>query len=209
MTLWKPPTPKGVFAITFQGGHNLIFEGSSIFVISGFLIAKPDCMKFFSETERLAIRPLHSDDTLFVFQLLNTDGWLRYIGDRNVRNVQDASNYIQRILAKPDYFFHVFSLKQNHTPLGIITYLKRPELPDFDLGFALLPQFENHGFAFEAAQEIVSKIKATGKKDYLYAITLPDNEKSIKLLQKLGMSQNEYLIENSIKLAVFRKLLNE
>ena len=46
------------------------------------------------ETNRLIIRRLSPDDAEFIFQLLNEPSWLRFIGDKGVRTVEDARAYI-------------------------------------------------------------------------------------------------------------------
>ena len=61
--------------------------------------------------------------------------------------------------------------------------LKREELPDPDIGFALLPDFWNKGFAFEAAEAV---LKDAHNLQRILAITSLDNHASINLLQRLG-----------------------
>ena len=41
-------------------------------------------------TDRLLLDSLTPDDTEFILELVNTAGWLRFIGDRNIRTVDDA-----------------------------------------------------------------------------------------------------------------------
>ena len=50
------------------------------------------------ETDRLYIRPLMIKDVDFIIQLLNSKGWIQFIGDRNVKDIKAANDYIQRIL---------------------------------------------------------------------------------------------------------------
>jgi RimJ/RimL family protein N-acetyltransferase len=47
------------------------------------------------ETERLALRELTADDAAFIVELLNDPSFLRYIGDRGVRTIDDARRYIE------------------------------------------------------------------------------------------------------------------
>src|SRR5262245_54238722 len=47
------------------------------------------------ETERLVLRRLTLDDAEFIFRLVNEPAWLRYIGDKHVRNLDDARNYLR------------------------------------------------------------------------------------------------------------------
>jgi len=65
--------------------------------------------------------------------------------------------------------------------------VKRDSLPDVDVGFTFLPAFWSKGYAFEAAVAVKAygtNVLGIGR---LVAITNPDNESSIKLLEKIGM----------------------
>jgi ribosomal-protein-alanine N-acetyltransferase len=46
------------------------------------------------ETERLILRELTFDDAPFILTLLNDPSFLRYINDKNVRNLEDARQYM-------------------------------------------------------------------------------------------------------------------
>ncbi len=52
------------------------------------------------ETERLVLQEFSVDDAEFILTLLNTPGWLEYIGDKNVRSVEDAVNYLENVPIK-------------------------------------------------------------------------------------------------------------
>ena len=138
------------------------------------------------ETERLILRPITLNDADFILELVNSKGWLKFIGDRNISDKKDAEKYIQKILDNNDFYYNVFQLKESLKPIGIITFLRREDEDFPDFGFALLPEFENNGYAFEVSKLYLQKIKKTNKHDTIIAITLPNNKKSIKLLQKLG-----------------------
>src|SRR2546423_11307590 len=111
------------------------------------------------QTDRLVIRQLTDYDAPFILTLLNEPSFLRYIGDKEVRNLEDAKQYI-RTGPAASYERHSFGLclvqlKDSHTPIGICGLLQRDELPKPDIGFAFLPDFWNKGFAFEAATAVL------------------------------------------------------
>ena len=143
------------------------------------------------ETERLILRRLSTADNQFILTLLNEPSFLRYIGDKKVRTLEDAAQYIE---AGPvaSYERHglglgMVELRESRTPIGMCGLLKRDELPDPDIGFAFLPDFWKKGFAFEAAAAVLEDARERLKLDRVLAITTPNNESSIKLLQKLGL----------------------
>ncbi len=148
------------------------------------------------KTSRLIIEPLQKQDSKFILELLNTPGWLQFIGNRNIANETDAQNYIQKIQDNPNYAYFVFKQKENQTPLGIITLVKRDYLDHTDFGFSLLPQYEKQGFTLEASQAILHSLKENGIYSQLAAITLPENQKSITLLEKLDFIFEKEINEN-------------
>lgn len=49
------------------------------------------------KTERLVLRRLTVEDSEFILEMLNDPLWLRFIGDKGVRNLDDAREYIIKI----------------------------------------------------------------------------------------------------------------
>lgn len=139
------------------------------------------------ETDRLVIRPINLTDSTFMMQLVNAEGWLKFIGNRNITNEDAAKKYIQKIVDNPNFYYSVFQLKSTKEPLGIVTFLKRTEQKYPDIGFAILPEYEKNGYAFEATRNYVDELLKTNNYEKIIAITVPDNEKSISLLLKLGL----------------------
>ena len=142
------------------------------------------------ETQRLLLRRLTVDDAPFILTLLNEPSFIRYIGDKSVRDLDAARQYILNgPVASYDrngFGLNLVELKESHTPIGICGLLKRDELPDPDIGFALLPDFWNKGFAFEAATAVLQDAHYRLSLERILAITSLDNEASIKLLERLG-----------------------
>ncbi len=137
-------------------------------------------------TQRLLLNLIVEDDHDFIFSLVNSKGWLEFIGDRNVHSKQDSIEYIGRIINTPDLFYWVVRLKDNNTPIGIISFLKRSYLEHFDIGFAFLPGFHGYGYAYEATEKVLSILSKKAEYTTILATTIPQNIYSIKLLNKLG-----------------------
>lgn len=148
-------------------------------------------------TERLLMTPLTLNDQDFIFELVNSDGWLKFIGNRNIHSREDAKAYIEKILNNPGITYWVARLKDNNIPIGIISFIKREYLEHYDIGFALLPKFECHGYAFEGAAEVLQKVIDNPKHANILATTIPQNISSIRLLKKLGFTfYEEITVEN-------------
>jgi len=143
------------------------------------------------ETERLDLKPTSEEDAPFIFELLNAPKWIEYIGDRNVKSVEDAQEYIitkiKPQLEKLGYSNYTIIRKSDNVKLGICGLYDREGLEGIDIGFALLPEHERKGYAFEAANEL----KRVGVEEFgisrIRAITTKENIASQKLLEKLGL----------------------
>ena len=142
------------------------------------------------ETQRLLLRQFNVGDAEFILTLLNEPSFLRYIGDKKVRNLEDARQYIQNgpvaSYERHRFGLNLVELKDSNTPTGMCGLLKREELSSADIGFAFLPEFWNKGFAFEAATAVLQDARERLKLERVLAITSLDNEASIKLLERLG-----------------------
>jgi RimJ/RimL family protein N-acetyltransferase len=143
------------------------------------------------ETDRLVLRRLSPDDAEFINELLNQPSFLRYIGDKEVRKRADAVRYIQTgPLASYERFgfgLYLVELKETGVPIGICGLLKRDSLPDVDIGFAFLPNFWSQGYAFESASAVMTYGRDVLGLRRIVAITSPDNDASIRLLEKIGL----------------------
>jgi RimJ/RimL family protein N-acetyltransferase len=152
------------------------------------------------ETERLILRRLTVEDSGFILELLNDPEWLRFIGDRGVRTVDDARGYILKNLVamyeRLGFGLYLCELKGASVPIGICGLIKRDSLEDVDIGFAFLPAFRGKGYAFESASAVMTYAERTLGLNRLAAITSPDNFVSGKLLEKLGFN-----FERMIKLS--------
>ncbi len=144
------------------------------------------------ETERLLLRWLNEDDAEFIMELVNEPSWLRFIGDRNVKNLDDARAYIAKgpaaMYVRAGFGLYLVERKADGVPLGMCGLIKRDNLADVDIGFAFLPRYWGLGYAFESAAAVL----ALGRQQFglkrIVAITSVDNESSIKLLQRIGLA---------------------
>ena len=143
------------------------------------------------QTERLALRQFTLGDTAFIINLLNSPGWLQYIGDRNVKTKEQAVNYLKNGPIK-SYEQNGFGLALVETkdgiPIGMCGIIKRDNLEQPDIGFALLPEYTSQGYCYEIAAAVLMHAKNDLKLPTVLAITLPNNSKSIKLLEKIGFT---------------------
>lgn len=142
------------------------------------------------ETERLALRWLEAADARFVLELVNDPDWLRYIGDRGIRSIEAAREYIdglRAMYARLGFGLYLVELKGTDTALGICGLIKRDWLEDVDLGFAFLARFRGNGYACEAASATLDFAASALGLRRVAAIVSPENHDSRRLLARLGM----------------------
>lgn len=154
-------------------------------------------------TERLTLNIVTEDDHEFMMALVNTKGWIKFIGDRNVHSKEDAVAYIKRIIGTENLTYWVVREKDTSTPVGVISFIKRKYLDHFDIGFAFLPEFNGMGYAYEAAKEVLSIVSKIPGYSTVLATTIPGNINSIKLLNKLGLHFEKEVEVDNEKLNVF------
>jgi RimJ/RimL family protein N-acetyltransferase len=138
-------------------------------------------------TSRLLITDITLNDAGFMLELLNTDGWKQFIGDRNVNNKQEAEAYIQKIIDNPNFGYFTVRLKEGDLPIGMTSMIKRDYLDHHDIGFAFLPDYKGKGYAFEAASAVLNHPSTLAVHTKVLATTLKHNSSSIQLLERLGL----------------------
>ena len=145
-----------------------------------------------TETQRLILRRLVTDDAAFILELVNDPDWLRYIGDKNVHSLDDARTYLEKgpidMYRRVGFGLFCVELKSNGVPIGMCGLIKRESLEDVDIGFAFLPPYRAQGYAREAARATLEYGRSVAGLRRIVAITSPDNDASGRLLEAVGLS---------------------
>ena len=143
------------------------------------------------ETERLILREIVEDDAEFVLDLLNQPSFIKYIGDRGVRNVEQAREFIESRYRQSyrdnGYGLYAVELKPLKELIGMCGFVRRDSLPGPDIGFAFLPQHEGKGYGTESAAAIMDYGRDALGFTRVLAITSQDNDASGRLLEKIGL----------------------
>ncbi|MCI0555438.1 MAG: GNAT family N-acetyltransferase [Anaerolineae bacterium] len=143
------------------------------------------------ETERLVLRQFSVEDADFILKLLNEPSFIQNIGDRGVRTLEDARAYIMRVpiasYEKHGFGLYLVVLKESGESIGMCGLIKREELEDVDIGYAFLPKFWSKGYAVETALAVKDYARDVIGLKRLVAITDPENQGSIRVLEKIGL----------------------
>ena len=156
------------------------------------------------QTARLTLHHFTADDAEFIHALLNEPSFLRFIGDRGVRSVEDAARYIAdgpvASYAQHGFGLYLVRLTEGGAAIGMCGLLKRDSLEDVDLGFAFLPAHWGNGYARESARAVIGLAREEFALSRIVAIVSPDNAASIAVLEAL-----DFRFERVHRLAVDRE----
>jgi RimJ/RimL family protein N-acetyltransferase len=149
------------------------------------------------ETERLSLRHFDFDDAEFIVRLLNEPSFVEFIGDKGVRTIEDAREYLQKgpldSYERFGYGLNMVELKEAGQAIGMCGLVRRETLDDADIGYAFLEQYWSRGYARESAEAVLDHARDTLGLDRIVAIVTPKNHSSIKLLEKIGLPFNRMI----------------
>ncbi len=151
------------------------------------------------KTERLYLRKPLLSDAAFLLELLNSEGFIQNIGQRNVFSLEASADYLDNRIMPPfeagSWGLAIMELQSTKEAIGLCGLVKRPYLNAQDVGFALLPSYMRQGFAHEALQATIRYAFEVLKEEKLLAIVLPNNKDSIRLLEKNRFEQKNQFSE--------------
>jgi [ribosomal protein S5]-alanine N-acetyltransferase len=143
------------------------------------------------KTKRLTLRSFTLDDAPFIHELLNDPDWIRFIGDRGIRTLDDARRQISEkymtAYARDGFGLMLVVRNADGAPAGMCGLIRRVGLDDVDIGFAFLPRYRGQGIALEAARAALAHGRDVLKLTRVVGITLPANVASISLMEKIGL----------------------
>ena len=143
------------------------------------------------EIEQLILQPVKMEDAEFILELYNSPNFIKFIGDRNLRTVEDAETYIKEKflphVEKHGFGSYVIVTKSDTKKIGNVGIYVRDGLDAPDIGFSFLPEFERKGYGFEASKKLMEIAFSEFGLKKISAITTKENIASQKLIEKLGL----------------------
>lgn len=142
-------------------------------------------------TARLRLNWLTADDAEMMLAVWNDPDFVRYVGDRGVRTEDEA---LRALEAGPFAMYEQYgwgpyrvALRADDVPIGVCGLFRRPALDDPDIGYAVLPAWAGQGYAMEAARAVLEHARDVLQLPRVTAIVSPENQRSVRLLEKLGL----------------------
>ena len=144
------------------------------------------------ETERLSLSHLTLDDCDFIIELLNEPSFSRYIGDKGVRTVDDARQYLEEgpICQYREFGYGLYRVVEKGTgrSVGICGLVNREAFDTPDLGFAFLKAYWSQGYATESSAAVMRHARDELGMDRVIAMADGENQRSTRVLDKLGFT---------------------
>lgn len=142
-------------------------------------------------TARLRLRHIELSDAAFLLALLNEPAFIQNIGDRQVRNLDQAATYLQQNMQESyrnnGFGLWVMERLDDQQAIGLCGLVKRDYLTDPDVGYALLAAFNGEGYTSEAALAVVNYANQQLGIKRLCGIVSTHNLASKRILTKIGM----------------------
>lgn len=161
------------------------------------------------ETERLILRHLTVDDAPLMFELWNDPDFIRFVGDRGIRTLDDSRAALEEgalaMYEDVGYGPYRLTLKASGEDLGICGLFRRENLADPDIGFGLLPAFRQAGYAQEASVAVLGYARDGLGLGRVNAIASMENLRSVQLLEKLGFmyERDVRMPDDDVDIALF------
>jgi RimJ/RimL family protein N-acetyltransferase len=153
-------------------------------------------------TPRLQLRPLVEADAPAMFLLGADPAVMRYIGSAPMQTEAEALAYLQshplRDYQRTGFGRLAITLAQSDEIIGFCGLKWVDEISGFDLGYRLLPAFWRQGLAVEAGLAVLADARRRGlccpagqQQNQIYGLVHPDNQGSIRVLEKLGFAYQQ------------------
>lgn len=153
-------------------------------------------------TERLLLQQVQPEDQAFIFEGLSHPDVIPFYGVRyhSFEATKAQMDWYEKIYADGTGISWKMVERTTHKNIGDISvYLYKAEHNKAEVGFWLLPQFWNKGFALEALRAVLSYWKTAKGLHRMEAFVEEGNTASSKLLEKAGFRYEGTMHDCEIK----------
>lgn len=147
-------------------------------------------MDFRIETERLLIRAWRPEDRPDLARLAQDPQVMRFISDGvpwDDARIDALLERQARHVAVHGYCLGALCLRDEAAVIGLCGMQPLGTTPEVEVGWWLAPEHQGRGYAIEAALAVVRFACEQAGRTRVLAIAHPENHRSIRVMQKLGM----------------------
>ncbi len=152
------------------------------------------------ETSRLRLRQLEKSDVVEVLKMRSNPKTMQFIPRPLLKNTEEALAHIKMIedcISNSVAINWAICLKDDPKMIGIIGHYRiQPENFRAEVGYILMEDFHNLGFATEAVKEVLKFGFEIMNLHSIEAVIDPENVASEKVLLKNGFVKEGHFLEN-------------
>ncbi|MDE0724235.1 MAG: GNAT family N-acetyltransferase [Alphaproteobacteria bacterium] len=143
------------------------------------------------QTERCELKLLSQQDENDICSLYVDKTVREFLG--GVVSREEFPEKFQNMLIDADAVHFVVREKSNNVFIGLLTIDKHHDGHDYEISYQLSSAMQGKGYAYEAVQACIRYAFEAFKANRFIAETQSANRPSIKLLEKLGFTQEKQL----------------
>jgi len=152
------------------------------------------------ESERLRFRKLNLHDAKDLFLIRSNDDVMRFMDVPRHDSISDSEKLIQLVeesYKKESGIDWSIIEKHSNTFIGYIGFIRIfPEHCRAEIGYALKPEYWGRGYMYETIKRIAKFGFENMTLHSIEANVNPENERSKKVLEKIGFKKEAYFREN-------------
>jgi len=150
-------------------------------------------------TERLFIRKLETNDAQDFFKYRSLPEVYEFQSFKP-KNTKDIEGFFEMLSELPNtrntWFQLAVCVKDENKLIGDIGVHFLEDDEQTEIGYTLNPDFQGLGYAKEAVTAVISYLFMVLGKHRIIASVDPDNEKSISLLERIGMRKEAHFVKS-------------
>ncbi len=142
-------------------------------------------------TKRLVLRRPHLGDEESIYRLGSNPRVMQYITPGKTQTREQAKQDLTKriaISANQPYGYWLVETKETTEFVGWVALKPLDQTTEMEVGYRFMEEMWGKGYATEAAMSVLQYGFLELGLDRIVGITLPENKRSARVLQKLGLS---------------------
>ncbi len=153
-------------------------------------MARPIKKKAMIETERLTIRPYSEQDADELAEILTTPEVTSTFMVPEMESQHYLEELVQKLISfsQPEDDIHLeYGIYLNGRFIGFVNDCGIED-DEIEIGYAILPRYQGHGYATEAVHAVIAELREMGFRKII-AGYFSENTASLRVMQKCGMRE--------------------
>lgn len=156
----------------------------------GYYVSKYLLPRLILSTERLILRRFRPEDVAACYPFLSDPEAAYMDCSKAYTSIDEDFEDLMEDFAQQDTRY-IIALKETGKVIGTVSLFEDNSraVESMEIGYTVSPEYQRKGYAFEAVSALLSLLQTELMFDMVVAGVLPENVKSIGLLEKLGFQK--------------------